>query len=80
MVAKATPASEPDAEQEVSHVETGIRHPNATTLRHAKELPARTDDVLKGITPPRPRKAVKSGDPVDEAGTAWRKMYTLNEP
>ena len=54
-------------------------HPGATTLRHVRESLARTDDVFRGITPSWPRKAVRDGNPIDGAGTAWRKVYALNE-
>ena len=79
VVAKVTPVGGPDAGQEVFHVEIGMEHLSATTLRHVKEFLAQTDDAFKGITLPWLRKAVKSGDPIDGAGTAWRKVYTLDK-
>ena len=79
VVAKVTPVSEPDAGQEAFHVEIGMQCLSATTLRHVKEFLAQTDDVFKGITLPWLRKAVKSGNPIDGAETAWRKVYVLNE-
>lgn len=79
VVAKVTPVSEPDAEQEVFRVEIGMEHLSATTLRHVKEFLAQTDDAFKGITLAWLRKAVKSGDPAEGAEAAWRKVYVLNE-
>lgn len=79
VVAKVTPVSAGDAEQEVFRVEIGMRHLSATTLRHVKEFLAQTDDVFKGMTLPWLRKAIKDGDPIEGAGAAWRKVYTLNE-
>lgn len=79
VVAKVTPVSESDAGQEVFHVEIGMEYLSATTLRHVKEFLAQTDDAFKGITLPWLRKAVKSGDPVEGAEAAWRKVYVLSE-
>ena len=79
VVAKVTPVSAWDAEQEVFRVEIGMRYLSATMLRHVKEFLAQTDDVFRGITLPWLRKAIKSGGPVGGAETAWRKVYTLNE-
>lgn len=79
VVAKVTPVSESDAEQEVFHVGIGMEYLSATTLRHVKEFLAQTDNAFKGITLPWLRKAVKSGDPVEGVETAWRKVYVLNE-
>ena len=79
VVAKVTPVSAWDAKQEVFRVEIGMRYLSATTLRHVKEFLAQTDDVFKGITLPWLRKAIKDGNPIEGAETAWRKVYTLNE-
>lgn len=79
VVAKITPASEPDAEREVFHVEIGMEHLSATTLRHVKEFLAQADDVFKGVTLAWLRKAIKDGDPVEGAEAARRKTYVLNE-
>lgn len=79
VVAKVTPVSAWDAKQEVFRVEIGMRYLSATTLRHVKEFLAQEDDVFKGITLPRLRKAVKSGDPIEGAEAAWRRVYVLNE-
>lgn len=78
-VAKVTPVSAWDSKQEVFRVEIGMRHLSATTLRHVKEFLAQTDDTFHGITLPWLRKAIKDGEPVDGAETAWRKRYVLNE-
>lgn len=78
-VAEVTPVVTRHDGQEVFRVEIGMRHLSATTLRHVKEFLAQTDDVFKGITLPWLRKAVKDGDPIDGAETAWRKVYVLNE-
>lgn len=78
VVAKVTPISAWDAEQEVFSVEIGMEHLSATTLRHVKEFLAQTDDAFRGVTLPWLRKAIKDGDPVDGAGTAWRKVYTIS--
>jgi hypothetical protein len=56
-----------------------MRHLSATTLRHVKGFPAQADDTFKGITPAWPRKAVESGRQIEGEGSAWRKVYTLNE-
>jgi hypothetical protein len=79
VVAKVTPVSAWDTKQEVFRVEIGMRYLSATTLRHVKEFLAQTDDVFKGITLPWLRKAIKDGNPIEGAETAWRKVYTLNE-
>lgn len=79
VVAKVTPAIAWRDEQEVFRVEIGMRDLSATTLRHVKEFLAQTDDVFKGITLSWLRKAVRDGDPIDGAGSAWRKVYVLNE-
>lgn len=79
VVATLTPVGEPDADAEAYRVEIGMRYLSATTLRHVKEFLAQADDVFKGITLPWLRKAVKDGNPIDGAGTAWRKVYVLNE-
>lgn len=79
VVAKVTPVSEWDGKQEAFRIEIGMEHLSATTLRHVKEFLAQTDDAFKGITLAWLRKAVKSGDPVEGAETAWRKVYALDE-
>ena len=79
VVAKVTPAGAWDGGQEAFRVDIGMRYLSATTLRHVKEFLAQTDDVFNGITLAWLRKAVKGGDPVEGAGTAWRRVYVLNE-
>lgn len=79
VVAKVTPAIAWNDEQEVFRVEIDMRYLNPTTLRHVKEFLAQTDDVFKGITLSWLRKAVKDGNPIEGAGTSWRKVYVLNE-
>lgn len=79
VVAKVTPLGEMGEDAVAYRVEVGMGYLSATTLRHVKEFLAQTDDTFKGITLPWLRKAVKSGDPVEGVGTAWRKVYTLNE-
>lgn len=79
IVAVITPVDMMDADTEVYCVEIGMRYLSATTLRHVKEFLAQTDDVFKGITLPWLRKAVKDGYEIEGAGSAWRKMYVLNE-
>ena len=49
---------------------------SATTLRHVKEFLAQTDDALRGITLPWPRKAIKDGREIEGGG----KVYVLKEP
>lgn len=78
-VATVTPVGAPDADTEAYEVRIGMQYLSATTLRHVKEFLAQTDDVFKGITLAWLRKAVKDGNPIDGAGTAWRKMYAINE-
>lgn len=78
-VATVTPVSAPDADTEAYEVRIGMQYLSATTLRHVKEFLAQTDDVFKGITLAWLRKAVKDGNPIDGAGTAWRKVYDINE-
>lgn len=79
VVAKVTPAITWYDKQEAYRVEIGMEYLSATTLRHVKEFLAQTDDVFKGITLSWLRKAVKGGNPVEGAGTTWRKVYVLNE-
>lgn len=79
VVATVTPMGETGKDTEAYRVEIGMEYLSATTLRHVKEFLAQTDDVFKGITLAWLRKAVKSGDPVEGAGSAWRKVYVLNE-
>lgn len=78
-VATVTPTSAPDADIETYEVRIGMQYLSATTLRHVKEFLAQTDDVFKGITLAWLRKAVEDGNPIDGAGTTWRKVYALNE-
>lgn len=79
VVAKVTPMGGEGKDFEPYHVEIGTQYLSATTLRHVKEFLAQTDDTFQGITLSWLRKAVKSGDPVEGVGTAWRKLYVLNE-
>lgn len=79
VVAVVTPLGETGKDTEAYRVEIGMEYLSATTLRHVKEFLAQTDDVFKGITISWLRKAVKDGNPIDGAGTAWRKVYTLSE-
>ena len=78
-VATVTPVSAPDADTEAYEVRIGMQYLSATTLRHVKEFLAQTDDAFKGITLAWLRKAVKDGNPIDGAGTTWRKVYSINE-
>ena len=78
-VATVERVGEPDADTEVYEVRIAVRYLSATTLRHVKEFLAQTDDAFRGVTLPWLRKAIKDGDPIDGAGTAWRKVYTLKE-
>lgn len=79
VVAKVTPMGGEGKDFEPYHVEIGMQYLSATTLRHVKEFLAQEDDTFKGITLAWLRKAVKDGDPIEGAGTAWRKMYVLDE-
>lgn len=79
VVAVVTPMGEPGGDAVAYRVEIGMRYLSATTLRHVKEFLAQEDDTFKGITLAWLRKAVKGGGPVEGAGSAWRKVYTLNE-
>lgn len=79
MVAKVTPMDETGRDTEAYRVEIGMEYLSATTLRHVKEFLAQTDDAFKGVTLSWLRKAVKGGDPVEGAESAWRKVYVLNE-
>jgi hypothetical protein len=79
VVAVVTPLGETGKDAEAYRVEIGMGYLSATTLRHVKEFLAQTDDVFKGITLSWLRKAVKDGNPIVGAGTAWRKGYALNE-
>lgn len=78
-VATVTPVGAPTADTVAYEVRIGMQYLSATTLRFVKEFLAQTDDVFKGITLAWLRKAVKDGNPIDGAGTTWRKVYTLNE-
>ena len=77
--AAVTPVGMTDADTEAYHVDIDLRHMSATTLRHVKEFLAQTDDAFKGVTLPWLRKAVKDGRRIDGVGSAWRKVYVLNE-
>lgn len=79
VVAKVTPLGEPGEDAVAYRVEIGMEYLSATTLRHVKEFLAQTDDAFKGITLAWLRKAVKSCDPVEGVGTAWRKVYAIDE-
>lgn len=79
VVAVVTPLGEMGEDAVAYRVEIGMEYPSATTLRHVKEFLAQEDDVFKGITLSWLRKAVKSGNPIEGAGSAWRKVYTINE-
>lgn len=79
VVAVVTPLGEMGEDAVAYRVEIGMGCLSATTLRHVKEFLAQTDDVFKGITLAWLRKAVKSGDPVEGADAAWRKVYDINE-
>lgn len=78
VVAKVTPTYS-DEDITTYAVEVAMEYLSATTLRHVKEFLAQTDDVFKGITLSWLRKAIKGGNPIDGAGTTWRKVYALNE-
>lgn len=79
VVAVVTPLGEAGEDAVAYRVEIGMGYLSATTLRHVKEFLAQTDDVFKGITLAWLRKAVKDGNPIDGAGTTWRKVYDINE-
>lgn len=79
VVAVVTPLGEAGEDAVAYRVEIGMGYLSATTLRHVKEFLAQTDDVFKGITLAWLRKAVKDGNPIDGVGTAWRKVYSINE-
>lgn len=68
-----------DDEVETYDVKIGMEYLSVTTLRHVKEFLAQTDDVFGGITLPWLRKAIKDGNPIDGAESAWRKVYVLKE-
>lgn len=78
-VATVTPTSETDKDTEAYQVEIAMRYLSATTLRHVKEFLAQTDDTFRGITLPWLRKAIKDGREIEGVGSAWRKVYVLNE-
>lgn len=78
IVAVISPVGE-ESGTEVYRVEIATRCLSATTLRHVKEFLAQADDTFKGITLPWLRKAIESGRRIDGAGSAWRKVYVLNE-
>ena len=78
VVAVVTPAGM-DGGAEAFRVEISMRYLSATTLRHVKEFLAQADDTFKGITLPWIRKAIKDGNQIEGAGSAWRKAYTIDE-
>lgn len=79
VVAVVTPLGEAGEDAIAYRVEIGMGYLSATTLRHVKEFLAQMDDVFKGITLAWLRKAVKDGNTIDGSGTAWRKVYDINE-
>lgn len=79
IVAVLSPLGEEADGTEVYCVEIAMRYLSATTLRHVKEFLAQADDTFKGITLGWLRKAVESGRQIEGEGSAWRKVYTLNE-
>lgn len=79
VVAAVTPMGEMGEDAVAYRVEIGMQYLSATTLRHVKEFLAQADDTFHGVTLAWLRKAVRSGDPVEGVGSAWRKVYTLNE-
>lgn len=78
VVAVVTPVGM-DGEAEAFRIEISMRYLSATTLRHVKEFLAQTDDTFKGITLPWIRKAIKDGNQIEGAESAWRKVYTIDE-
>lgn len=79
IVAVVSPVGEEADGTEVFRVEIAMRYLSATTLRHVKEFLAQTDDTFKGITLAWLRKAIESGHRIEGEGSAWRKVYVLNE-
>lgn len=79
IVAVVSPAGEEADGTEVFRVEIAMRHLSATTLRHVKEFLAQADDTFKGVTLAWLRKAIKDGRRIEGEGSAWRKVYALNE-
>lgn len=79
IVAALSPVGEEADGTEVFRVEIAMRHLSATTLRHVKEFLAQADDAFRGITLAWLRKAIKDGHRIEGEGSAWRKVYTLNE-
>lgn len=79
IVAVVSPAGEEADGAEVFRVEIAMRCLSATTLRHVKEFLAQADDAFRGITLAWLRKAVESGRRIEGEGSAWRKVYVLNE-
>lgn len=78
VVAVVTPVGM-DGEAEAFRIEISMRYLSATTLRHVKEFLAQTDDTFRGVTLPWIRKAIKDGNQIEGAGSAWRKVYTIDE-
>lgn len=68
-----------DGEAEAFRIEISMRYLSATTLRHVKEFLAQADDTFNGITLPWIRKAIKDGNQIGGAESAWRKVYTIDE-
>lgn len=79
IVAVISPAGEEADGTEAHCVEIAMRYLSATTLRHVKEFLAQADDAFKGVTLAWLRKAIKSGRQIEGEGSAWRKVYVLNE-
>lgn len=79
IVAAISPVGEEADGTEAFRVEIAMRYLSATTLRHVKEFLAQADDTFKGITLAWLRKAIESGRQIEGEGSAWRKVYTLNE-
>ena len=79
IVAVVSPVGEEADGTEVFCVEIAMRYLSATTLRHVKEFLAQADDTFKGITLAWLRKAIEGGRRIEGEGSAWRKVYVLNE-
>lgn len=79
IVAVISPAGEEADGTEAYRVEIAMRYLSATTLRHVKEFLAQADDTFHGITLAWLRKTIKDGRRIEGDGSAWRKVYTLNE-
>ena len=79
VAAVLSPLGEEADGTEAFRVEIAMRRLSATTLRHVKEFLAQADDAFRGITLAWLRKAIESGRRIEGEGSAWRKVYTLNE-